>query len=722
MLLGFYLPGCRSTPTVAEPAETHTLNAYLRIATDDTVTIMVARPDMGQGVRTALPMIIAEELDADWDQVRIEQADLDDAYENQFSGGSFAVLMDWAPLRNVGATVRELLKRAAAQTWSAPLHTCRSERGFVIHEPTGRRLSYGALAETAATLPVPDDVPLKDPADFTIVGRRTRLLDGRDIVTGKAPFGIDVRVPGLRYAAIVRSPVLDGSVGQYDAREAQAIAGVLQVVEMDARALGGSTVQPNSPNIANGVAVIAESTWAALKGCAALNVTWDEGPARTESTRALHDLFVAKSGQPGEVIRNEGNVQQALPRARQSLEAVYEVPFLAHVPMEPMNCTAHVRAGDCEVWAPTQNPGAVREAVQKALGLPAEAIQVHITRSGGGFGRRYYADYAIEAALLSQAAGAPVQVVWTREDDIRRDFYRPAGYHRMQAGLDADNQLVAWSHHLVNTSRNEYLERDGSPAGTEIYPVDFPAEFVPNLRVEYVPVSSAIPRGQWRAIAHSANVFAVQGFLDEVAHAAGTDLYAFTKELIGEPRDVPRYSRTYDSGRLLGVLELAAEKAGWDTPLPEGQGRGIALSYNQGSFVAEVAEVSVEDSGTVNVHRVVAAIDCGIVVNPSGVEQQVAGAILEGLSAPLYGEITVENGRVQQSNFHDYPFLRIHEAPDIEVHVVPSAEQPTGTGEPPLPPIAPAVTNAIFAATGKRIRRLPIRPEDVRKAQIRRYP
>ena len=690
-------------------------NAFLRIERDSTIVVVVPRPEMGQGSRTAIAMLVAEELDADWKQIRVEQADLDEArYGPQYAGGSAVVRTSWLPLRRAGATARAMLVRTAADRWGISAEQCVARDGVLTHPPTGRKASYGSLAADASTLSPPTDVPIKARREFRIIGTSRAGVDVPAIATGRATFGIDVRVPGMLFASIERSPVFGGRVARVDDGAARKVPGVRAVIAIDADAL--PEFEENSPKMANGVAVLADSTWAAMQGRRALSVEWDARGGETESTAAMRERAEQIAiGAPKLVRRNDGHFDDAFAAAALKLEAVYEVPLLAHATMEPMNCTAHVAGKRAEVWAPTQNPQGARRAAADATGLSPNDVTVHVARMGGGFGRRFYADFVAEAAYLAKASGKPVQVVFTREDDTRHGFYRPAGYHLMRAGLDRDGRIAAWSQHLVNASRGHYLRWSPGPNQTELLdpgelePYDLPASVVPNMRIGYTALQSKIPRGQWRAVEPSATVFVTQSMLDELAHLAKRDPLEFQLSMLEPARQLPFYDSHYDTGRLAAVFRVAAERGDWGKPLPAGRGRGIAGSYSNGAYVAHVAEVEVAPNGDVRLHRVVTAADPGLVVNPSGARAQVEGAVIFGLSAALYQQITVERGRTVQSSFHDYQVLRMRDVPRIEVHFVDSGEEsPHGMGEGALPSITPAVTNGIFAATGKRIRRLPI--------------
>jgi len=710
LVLSFYLPvSAQEKPAPIAP------NTWLKIDPSGEVSLTVARSEMGQGVRTSLAMILAEELEADWSRVRIVQADLDPKYGNQITGGSGSVRQSWPMLRKAGAAAREMLRAAAAEKWRVPVSECVAREGAVVHTPSGRRLGYGELAAKAATMPIPQEPPLKDAKDFRIVGTAVARVDGPRIVTGAAQYGLDFTVPGMLYAAIARPSVFGGRVKNFQADAAKRVPGVRHVVEVPRTELpipfeGTRGREGHQHFLWGGVAVVADSTWAALQGRRALEVEWDEGPAATQSTAGMRSAFQDAAARPGQVVRNDGDAAAAFERAARKVEATYELPFLAHAPMEPPNCTALVRDGRCEIWGPIQNPSGVNAALKLALSLPDSAIAIHITLLGGGFGRRLNVDFPVEAALVSRAANAPVKVVWTREDDLAHDYYREASYHHMRAALDDQHRVVAWWHHIVAPSTDAFYEGQASPdaGGVQIVGPGMAAGTVPNFRVDFTHVPSAVPRGWWRAVDPTFNTFVVQSFIDELAAAAGKDPLALQRELIG-PAGAPQPKPDrVDPARLRRVFDLAAEKAQWGNALPPGRGRGIAGVFGWGSYVAYVAEVSV-NSRAVRVERVVAAVDCGQVVNPDMVAAQVEGGIVFGLSAALKGEITVDHGRVQQSNFDNYPVLRINEMPQVEVHIVPSTAPPGGMGEPPVPAIAPAVTNAIFAATGKRVRRLPIR-------------
>jgi len=692
LLIGIQL-GSLAGRALAAPGATATAadqdfqpNVWLSISPDDAVSIRVGSSEMGQGVMTALPMLIAEELDADWTQVQAEFAPANPAYANpafgrQQTGGSRSVRGYWNTLREAGAVGRELLLGAAAQRWGVPVDSCRAENGVVTHAETGRSLRYGEIADAAARLPVPEAVFLKDPQHFRLLGRTVPRLDIPAKVDGSAQFGTDVKLPGLLTATVLRCPVFGGKIKSLDDSRAKAIAGVRQVV-----------------TISSGIAVVADHFWAAQQGRNALEVEWELGPDAQLNSEAIR-AGMAELVNNGTVGRNDGNADQALDNAGRRVEAVYEVPYLAHACMEPMNCTAHVRADGCDIWVPTQGQGRTHDTAVSLTGLPAEKVRVHTTYLGGGFGRRGEQDFVIDAIETSRAAGAPVKVIWTREDDIRHDYYRPATYNRLAAALNEQGMPVAWRHRIAGPSIRERDSRERETSGEDFSATEGALNLpyaIPAIRVSYARVNSAVPVGYWRSVASSQNAFITECFLDEVAAAGGKDPYALRRTLL---REQPR---------LRGVLELAADKAGWSTPPATGRSRGIAVAESFGSYVAQVAEISIE-RGQPRVHRVVCAIDCGMIVNPDTVVAQMESGIVYGLTAALKGEITIDNGRVVQGNFDDYPLLRLDQCPDIEVYIVPSLEAPGGVGEPGTPPIAPAVANAVFAATGKPVRRLPIR-------------
>jgi len=683
LVLGFWLPG-RATEEEDPNQTDFEPNAWLAIGTDGSVTITVAKSEMGQGVMTALPMIVAEELEADWTMVRAEQAIAHPRYGGMGTGGSTSVRTSWDHLRRAGATAREMLLSTAAKEWGVDRSTCRAEKGTVHHTPSGRRVSYGELSRAAARLPVPDDVPLKDPADYTLLGTPVPRLDSPAKVEGSAVFGLDVRLPGMLYACVERSPVFGGQATSYDDRAAMALPGVRKVVRVE-----------------SGVAVLADSTWAALEGRNALQVRWDEGPNRDLSIEGIRAMFQEKSSGEAATAERTGDTRSALASSERRLDAVYEAPYLAHATMEPMNCTAHARPDGLEIWVPTQNPQGTRSHGARLTGLDEEQVIVHTTFLGGGFGRRFSTDFVTEAVQASLAARAPVKVTWTREDDMRHDWYRPASRHHLEGAVDETGRLVALAHRVIAPSIRGQADPERIKDGLDRSAVEGTVELpytIPNLLIEYVMANTGVPIGAWRSVYPSQNVFALECFLDELASLAGKDPVDFRLQMMD---DHPRMKR---------VLELAAEKSGWGTPAPEGRFRGVAFSPP--SFfrtpVTQVVEVSVEREA-VRVHRVVCAIDCGIVINPDTVAAQMESGIVYGLTAALMGEITIERGGVREGNFDTYGLLTLDQMPEVEVHIVNSNEPPSGTGEPGLPAIAPAVANAIAAATGRRIRSMPLR-------------
>ena len=698
LVIGFSLPP-RLVPAPRRAEAPFAPNAWVRVGTDGIVTLTVDKSEMGQGSQTALAMILAEELEADWSKVRLGPVPENAAgwSRRMSTGGSTAVRTSWDPLRKAGATARAMLITAAAEAWKVDRTTCRAENGAVVHEPSGRRLPYGKLATRAARLAVPTDAPLKDPKNFRLLGRRVPRLDTPSKVDGSATFGIDVTVPGMLVASIERCPVFGGRIKRHDATKAKALPGVRAVVELEGSPWTG---QGGAWGVgcAAGVAVVADTYWHAFQGRKALEIEWDEGEATSLDSDGIRAMLARRAEQPAVEARKDGDAATALAGAARRVEAVYEVPFLHHATMEPMNCTAHVRADGCDVWAPTQNQTRAQEVTAELAGLPKETVRIHTTFLGGGFGRRLEPDFVSEAVRVSQAVGAPVKVIWTREDDVRHGFYRPASHNRFAAGLDGAGNPIAWSHRVVAPPillKFGPLEKGLDRTlvdGAQNLPYGIPNILVDQVAVDLLP----IPRGFWRSVGISHNAFVTECFFDEVAAAAGKDPYQLRRALLA---DRPRHRR---------VLDLAADKAAWGTPLPAGRGRGIALAEWEPTVCAQVAEVTVESDGSVRVHRVVCAVDYGPTVNVGQIEAQMEGGIVYGLTAALYGEITIAQGRVKQGNFDDYPMLRLREMPRVEVYIVPSSEKQGGIGEPAVGPIAPAVCNAIFAATGKRIRKLPI--------------
>lgn len=701
LVLGFSLPvRIPLAEGAARSSKSFTPNAFIRISTDNLVTVIVNKSEMGQGVYTALPMLIAEELECDWTKIRVEAAPVDPAYNHtewgplQGTGGSSSVRSTWTQFRKAGATARLMLVDAAAATWKVKPSTCRAEKGFVIHDATKKKLPYGKLAMKAAKIEPPKDVPLKDPKDFKVIGQSMKRLDTLEKVNGKGMFGIDAKVPGMLIAVVARSPVFGGKVKRYNADKAKAVPGVRDVMQ-----------------IASGVAVVADHFWQAREGLDLLDIQWEEGEKAKLSTPKLREEYAGLAKTPGIVARKKGSPEEAMEKASKRLEAEYEVPYLAHATMEPLNCLVDARKESCEIWTGTQFQTADRNAAAKILGLKPEQVKLHTMLLGGGFGRRANpaSDFVSEAAHVAKALRKPVKVIWTREDDMRGGYYRPMWYDRISAGLDADGKPVAWRHTIVGQSIisgtffEQAMIKNGIDATSVEGAQDIPYN-IPNTFVDLHSPKTGVPVLWWRSVGHSHTAFVVESFMDELAHAAGKDPYEFRRGLLTEH---PRHRE---------VLELAAQKAGWGTPLGEDRARGIAVHESFGSFVAQVAEVSVKPSGEVRVHRVVCAIDCGRFVNPDIVEAQMESGIVFGLTAALHGAITFKDGRVEQSNFHDYPLLRIKEMPKVEVYIVTSKENPQGVGEPGVPPIAPAVANAIFAITGKRIRRLPIRTDDLKRA------
>jgi len=688
LMLSLSLPFA-SSEVEATDGDSFVPNAFIRIDGDGQIVLTMPYVEMGQGTYTAIPMLIAEELEVDLKQVRLEHAPPNEKlYANpllgvQATGGSTAIRAAWKPMREAGAVARTMFVSAAAKRWNVDPASCRAQSGEVLHAPTGRRLKYGELAADAARLPVPENVALKRPEDFKLIGRPAKRLDTSAKVNGTAVFGIDVRPPGVKIATLAQSPVFGGRVKSVDDTAAKAVKGVSQIVRLD-----------------DAVAVVADHMGAAKKGLAALAIEWDDGSHAKLSTADIAAELEKATLNSGPVAQNIGDVDKAMASAVTKIEAIYQVPFLAHATMEPMNCTVHVRKDGCEVWVGSQVIGRAQVVAAKTAGLPLDKVVAHNHLIGGGFGRRLEVDGVTRAVQIAQQVDGPVKVVWTREEDIQHDMYRPYWFDRISAGLDEKGMPIAWNHRYAGSSViarwlppafNNGLDPDSTEGAIDL------VYSLPNMHVEYLRVEPpGIPTAFWRSVGPSHNVFVTESFVDELAAAAKQDAVAYRRALLDQ------------APRAKAVLELAAEKAGWGRSLPQRVGRGVSVQFVFGTYMAQVAEVEVSKNGAVRVRRVVCAVDCGTVVNPDTVQAQIQGAIIFGITGALYGEITLKNGRVEQTNFDTYQMLRMNEVPAIEVHIIQSSEPPGGMGEPGTSAIVPAVTNAIFAATGKRVRKLPV--------------
>lgn len=688
MLVSFALPASAAPETKTDTPADFSPNAWLHISSDDVITIQVASAEMGQGIMTGISMLIAEELDADWNTIRAEFAPASKDYYNplmrrQATGGSTAIRGFWEVVREAGAVAREMLVEAAAQEWNVLANICHTEKGAVFHDASQRSLRYGDIAELAASQPVPTSVFLKEPEEFVILGKPMPRLDTPLKVDGSAVFGIDVQLPGLLSATVARCPVIGGKVRSYDASKTESMKGVIKVVQISA-----------------GIAVIANHFWAANEGRQALVIEWDNGPNTELDSTAIYRSFASALDKGSDIaVRQDGDIKAGLKAAFKTLQAVYTVPYQAHVCMEPMNATADVRTDGCDIYVGTQAQTATQQTAMKLTGLPEEKVKVHTVYLGGGFGRRGEQDFIIDAVECSIAAGKPVKVIWTREDDVMHDQYRPATYNQLQGGVDGEGNITAWEHRIAGPS---ILARRFPPAakkrldGTSTEGAsNIPYSFDHTL-VSYAMVNPAVPVGFWRSVGSSQNAFVTECFFDELAAQAGRDPLASRLQLLAEH---PRHA---------AVLQLAADKAGWNRTAPAGRARGIAVAEAFGTWAAQVAEVSIKQ-GRVHVHRITCAVDCGMIVNPDTIRAQMEGAIVYGLTACLKGEITIAGGQVEQDNFDSYPLLSIDECPEIDVHIVESTQPPGGIGEPGVPPVAPAVANAVFALTGKPVRSLPIR-------------
>jgi isoquinoline 1-oxidoreductase beta subunit len=663
-------------------------NVWIKISPDNKVLITLAKSEMGQHISTSIPMIVAEELNADWSLVNVVQADTHpDKYGSQSTGGSGSIRRSYMRLRKAGATARDLLIQAASLKWEVPASECKAYMSEVIHSKSKRSLKFGDLISLAGKLDAPIDPILKDEKDFTLIGKSLPGLDTVSRVNGSAKFGLDIRLPNMLYATVLKCQTFGGSLKSFNAKKANKINGVKYVFEVE-----------------GGIAVVATNTWSAIKGQRALDVEWDHGDFYSWDSKKIKNMMETKSQDKAVIAKEVGNTKNL--KNNISIESNYEVPFTSHATMETMNCVAHVNKTSAELWVPTQSPQRIQSSIAEKLNFDIEKVKVNVTLMGGGFGRRLWSDFIPDAVEISKKIKKPVKLLWTREDDMKHDFYRPASLHKLKGSLSDKNELISWEHHIVSPSisgqrsperfKNGQLDRS-AVNGANNLPYD-----VPNILVDYVMSNTEVPVGWWRSVYNSQNAFANEVFIDELAYKAGVDALEFRMTMLN------------NSPRHKAVLRLAAEKAGWGKPLAKGQGMGLAVHESFGSWSAQVATVTVSKAGELSVDKIVASIDCGTVINPDGVKAQMEGSIVYGLTSTLKGEITIEKGAVAQSNFHDFELLRIDEMPKVEIHIVPSIEPPSGAGEPGLPPVAPAVANAIFNANGKRVRKLPIKSKDLK--------